>query len=90
MSWERYHYLTFPTADLWGIVMPGNCPHTKRQSVSVDDLTGPPFILLGARLVQGHTQMVRKQINGQAASGKLFSSRKNLGILVNYITNALT
>lgn len=42
-STDKYHYLTFPKADLWGVVMPGDCPLAKKQSISVDDLTGLPL-----------------------------------------------
>lgn len=42
-STNKYHYLTFPKADLWGVVMPWDCPLAKKQSVSVDDLTGLPL-----------------------------------------------
>ena len=40
---EKYHYLTFPKADVWGVVMPKDCPLAKKQSVSIDDLTGLPL-----------------------------------------------
>ncbi|RKI39464.1 LysR family transcriptional regulator [bacterium D16-51] len=40
---EKYHYLTFPKADIWGVVMPGDCPLAGKQSISVDDLTGLPL-----------------------------------------------
>ena len=42
-STDKYHYLTFPEADVWGVVMPKDCPLAKKQSVSVDDLTGLPL-----------------------------------------------
>lgn len=37
---NKYHYLTFPKADLWGVVMPKGCPLAKKHSISVNDLTG--------------------------------------------------
>lgn len=40
---EKYHYLTFPKADVWGVVMPEDCPLAEKQSISVDDLTGLPL-----------------------------------------------
>ena len=40
---EKYHYLTFPKADIWGVVMPGDCPLAGKQSISVDDLTRLPL-----------------------------------------------
>lgn len=42
-STDKYHYLTFPNADLWGVVMPDDCPLANKKSVSVDDLTGLPL-----------------------------------------------
>lgn len=40
---EKYHYLTFPKADVWGVVMPKDCPLAGKQSISADDLTGLPL-----------------------------------------------
>ena len=40
---EKYHYLTFPKADVWGVVMPKDCPLAGKQSISADDLTGFPL-----------------------------------------------
>lgn len=40
---DKYHYLTFPNADIWGVVMPDNCPLAKKDSISVDDLAGLPL-----------------------------------------------
>ena len=39
----KYHYLTFPHADLWGVVMPKNCPLAENDSICVDDLFGLPL-----------------------------------------------
>ena len=40
---EKYHYLTFPKADVWGVVMPKDCPLAGKQSISADDLAGLPL-----------------------------------------------
>lgn len=40
---DKYHYLTFPNSDLWGVVMQEDCPLAKKRSISVDDLTGLPL-----------------------------------------------
>lgn len=39
----KYHFLTFPNADIWGVVMPESSPLAKKQKISVDDLTGLPL-----------------------------------------------
>ena len=39
----KYHYLTFPHANLWGVVMPENCPLVEKDSICVDDLFGLPL-----------------------------------------------
>ena len=39
----KYHYLTFPHADLWGVVMPKNCPLAEKGSICVEDLFGLPL-----------------------------------------------
>ena len=40
---NKYHYLTFPKADIWGVIMPEGCPLAKKQAVSADDLAGLPL-----------------------------------------------
>lgn len=40
---DKYHYLTFPKADLWGVVMPADCPLAEKENISVDDLSGLPL-----------------------------------------------
>lgn len=39
----KYHYLTFPAADLWGVVMPKDCKLAKKNAINVDDLSGLPL-----------------------------------------------
>ena len=39
----KYHYLPFPTADLWGLVMPKDCKLAGKNAVDVDDLVGLPL-----------------------------------------------
>lgn len=39
----KYHYLTFPDADLWGLVMPEDCPLAKKEAICVEDLIGRPL-----------------------------------------------
>lgn len=39
----KYHYLTFPKADLWGLVMPKDCPLAEKNAICVDDLIGLPL-----------------------------------------------
>lgn len=39
----KYNYLKFPQADIWGVIMPENCPMAEKQSVSADDLAGLPL-----------------------------------------------
>lgn len=40
---DKYHYLTFPKADLWGVVMREDCPLAGKHQISVDDLAGLPL-----------------------------------------------
>ena len=40
---NKYHYLTFPKADIWGVVMPDDCALAKKRAVSADDLAGLPL-----------------------------------------------
>lgn len=39
----KYQYLSFPEADLWGVVMPKDCPLAKQQAVRAEDLAGLPL-----------------------------------------------
>lgn len=39
----KYHYLTFPNADLWGLVMPKNCPLSENKAICAEDLAGLPL-----------------------------------------------
>lgn len=39
----KYNYLTFPEADLWGVIMPSNCPLAEKQGITVSDLKGLPL-----------------------------------------------
>ena len=39
----KYNYLTFPEADIWGVVMPEDCPLAKKDVVLAGDLTGLPL-----------------------------------------------
>lgn len=40
---DKYHYLTFPKADVWGVVMKEDCPLAQKSAVSVEDLAGLPL-----------------------------------------------
>ena len=39
----KYHYLTFPQADVWGLVLPQEHPLAKKQSITADDLVDLPL-----------------------------------------------
>ena len=39
----KYHYLCFPQADVWGLLMPKDCPLAKNHSICVDDVVGLPL-----------------------------------------------
>ncbi len=39
----KYHFLTFPESDLWGVVMKADCPLADKQAICADDLTGLPL-----------------------------------------------
>ena len=39
----KYHYLTFPEADVWGLVMPSDCRLARKERICVDDLVGLPL-----------------------------------------------
>ena len=40
---SKYHSLAFPEADIWGVIMPADCPLAKKRAVRVDDLVGLPL-----------------------------------------------
>ena len=39
----KYHYLTFPEADVWGLVMPSDCRLARKERICFDDLVGLPL-----------------------------------------------
>ena len=39
----KYHYLTFPNADLWGVVMPNDCLLAEKPAICINDLIGLPL-----------------------------------------------
>ena len=39
----KYHYLIFPEADVWGLVMPSDCRLARKERICVDDLVGLPL-----------------------------------------------
>lgn len=39
----KYHYLTFPDADLWEVVIPAHCPLAEKRAICVEDLVGLPL-----------------------------------------------
>lgn len=40
---SRYHSLKFPDSDLWGVVMPANCPMAQKEAIRMEDLIGVPL-----------------------------------------------
>ncbi len=39
----KYHYLTFPAADVWGLVMPADHPLAEKESILAEDVIGLPL-----------------------------------------------
>lgn len=39
----KYHYLEFPGADLWGVVMPSDCMLAEKEAICAGDLIGLPL-----------------------------------------------
>ena len=40
---SKYHSLAFPNADLWGLVMPKDCPLAEKDTIYADDLIDLPL-----------------------------------------------
>lgn len=40
---SRYNYLRFPEADVWGVVMPADCPLAGKKNINAADLAGQPL-----------------------------------------------
>lgn len=40
---EKYHFLAFPEADVWGVIMPVDCPLADKQAICAEDLIGLPL-----------------------------------------------
>ncbi len=43
----KYRSLTFPEADVWGLVMPTEHPLAKKESITADDIIGLPLFCSG-------------------------------------------
>ncbi len=41
---SKYDYISFPTKDLWGVLMPSKCELAKKNSITKSDLFGLPLI----------------------------------------------
>lgn len=39
----KYNYLIFPESDIWGVIMPKNCPLAEKQGIEANDLIGLPL-----------------------------------------------
>ena len=39
----KYNYLTFPEADVWGVIMPEDSPLAEKETLCVEDLIGLPL-----------------------------------------------
>lgn len=39
----KYHYLQFPKADVWGVVMPRECTLAEKEHICLEDLKGLPL-----------------------------------------------
>lgn len=39
----KYKYLKFPNADVWGLVMPADCPLAGKERIEIRDLAGLPL-----------------------------------------------
>ena len=39
----KYHFLPFPEADVWGVVMPADCPLAEKEGIEAADLAGLPL-----------------------------------------------
>ena len=40
---SKYHSLKFPDSDLWGVVMPADCPMAQKAEICLEDLIGLPL-----------------------------------------------
>ena len=40
---SKYNYLTFPKADIWGLIVPADSVLSEKQEITVDDLVGLPL-----------------------------------------------
>ena len=40
---QKYEYIPFPEADIWGVVMPCDAPLAKKEAITVGDLVGLPL-----------------------------------------------
>lgn len=73
---SKYNFISIPAKDVWGVIMPKDCPLAQKESVSRKDLSGLPLILSrqAVRQTKQHNEFV-------AWFGKDF---ENLNIIATY------
>ena len=53
---EKYDYLNLHQKDVFGLLMPGDCPLAKQEAINIDQLKSLPLIL-AEQTFQGHQDL---------------------------------
>ncbi|MCM1143171.1 MAG: LysR family transcriptional regulator [Blautia sp.] len=87
----KYHYLCFPNADIWGVVMPEDCPLAQKKDIRVEDLIGLPLFCSGQgwnqdipRWCAGRTEMLHLEGSFRLSYNASLFVREGLGYLLTF------
>lgn len=87
----KYNCLCFPESDVWGVVMPRDCPLAEKENIEVTDLIGLPLFCSDQGWNKDITRWCGKQIDKLHLEGSFRLSynaslfvREHLGYLLTF------
>ena len=88
---NKYEYVKFPEADVWGAIMPSSHPLAKKKSIHVSDLIGEPLFVSEQSWnneikTWAKERFPKLKLEGSfrlSYNGSVFA-RENLGILLTF------
>ena len=88
---NKYEYVKFPEADVWGAIMPSSHPLARKKSIRVSDLTGQPLFVSEQSWNNEIKAWAKDRFNELKLEGSFRLSyngsvfaRENLGILLTF------
>lgn len=86
---SKHRYLRFPESDIWGVVMPNDCPLAQKESVQFEDLIGLPLFCSEqgwnndiARWCDGRTDQLHLEGSFRLSHNRSLFVKEGLGYLL--------